>query len=75
MVPSITLSDGVPMLLVPLSSITILSMIKDFMEDRKRRLSDNEENCKSTKVLREDYLIKSQWMSLCIGEIVKVLYC
>jgi len=43
-IPSISDSGGVPVLLVPLLFVVIISMIKDLLEDAKRKKSDKEEN-------------------------------
>jgi hypothetical protein len=42
--PSISDSDGFPVLLFPLGFVVGLSMIKDIYEDWQRHKSDNEEN-------------------------------
>ncbi len=43
-VPVISISDGVPTILIPLISIVVITAIKDFSEDLKRKKSDREEN-------------------------------
>ena len=44
MIPRISFSDGLPVIMVPLTLITIITMIKDLYEDSKRRASDKLEN-------------------------------
>lgn len=51
MVPNITISDGLPTIYLPLVTIVILTAIKDFYEDYKRKKSDREENHSKCTVL------------------------
>jgi phospholipid-transporting ATPase len=46
MIPQISYTNGFPLVYMPLSFIILISMIKDFVEDRERRLADLEENKK-----------------------------
>ena len=50
MIPKITITESTPTTLPPLLFVMTVSMIKDFMEDRKRRAADEQEN--SRRVLR-----------------------
>lgn len=47
MIPQISYTNGFPLVYMPLSFIIMISMIKDFIEDRDRRIADLEENKKS----------------------------
>ena len=72
-IPSITITDGKPTILVPLTVVILVSMIKDFIEDRKRQNSDKTEN--NSKVLRlqpsgEFGIV--HWKDLKVGDIVKI---
>jgi hypothetical protein len=49
-VPSISDSDGFPVLLFPLGFVVGLSMIKDIYEDYQRYKSDKEENNRHARV-------------------------
>ena len=44
MIPDISTSEGLPVLYLPLAVIIIVTGIKDFFEDNKRRISDSIEN-------------------------------
>jgi phospholipid-transporting ATPase len=44
MIDEITMSDGQPLIFVPLTSILFVTAFKDIMEDLGRRKSDREEN-------------------------------
>lgn len=44
MVTLISLSDGKPVMFFPLTTVVVVSMIKDFLEDWKRHQSDRREN-------------------------------
>jgi len=45
-IPSISNTNGLPSIWGPLVLIVLISMTKDFFEDRKRHNQDNEENNK-----------------------------
>lgn len=47
-------------------------MLKDLIEDLKRKRSDNEENSKTVHVFRDKRFVEAEWRSLRIGEIIKV---
>lgn len=40
MIPAISVSEGKPTMFFPLTMVVLISMIKDFFEDWKRRKSD-----------------------------------
>lgn len=56
-VPAISISEGVPTILMPLTVIVVITAIKAFFEDHKRALSDKEENDRD--VLRFDTKTRS----------------
>jgi phospholipid-transporting ATPase len=68
-------SDGVPIMLMPLSFVVFVSMIKDIFEDMKRHASDNTEN--NRKVLSVDLekgaFVERRWSDLHVGMIVKIM--
>lgn len=72
MVKEISVSNGQPVTLFPLIFIVIVSMIKDLAEDWKRKRSDNEENSKSVKVVKDGRLKSVKWESLRVGDVIKV---
>ena len=43
-IPIISVSDGIPNMLFPLTVVIIFSAIKDLLEDLKRKQSDKDEN-------------------------------
>ena len=71
-IPVLSLSNGIPIILLPLAFIVSLSMLKDFIEDYKRKKSDNEENSKKILVYRNERFVEAEWRSLRIGELIKV---
>jgi phospholipid-transporting ATPase len=56
MIPIISISNGQPVMLIPLIFVISVSMVKDIFEDYKRHKSDNQENYK--RVLVYDPAIK-----------------
>ena len=73
MIPDITVSNGQPVTLVPLSFIVLVSAMKDLIEDLKRKRSDNEENNKKVKVIKNGRIETVQWKSLRVGDVIKVV--
>ena len=54
-IPEISVSEGIPNLLLPLFIVVLFSAIKDFFEDLKRKRSDNDENnCLTSKRILSD---------------------
>ena len=50
MIKSISFTEGVPVMVAPLSFIIILTMIKDLYEDQSRKKSDKAENEKLVEI-------------------------
>ena len=68
----ISISNGQPVICGPLFVIVIITAIKDFMEDLKRKRSDNEENNRAVQTLRYGILAFTTWSNLRVGEVIKV---
>lgn len=68
-------SDGRPGLLVPLSFVIGVSMIKDIIEDRKRKKSDREENLRMTLACNRggNVFMPTQSKDVKVGCLVKVI--
>jgi len=54
---SISISDGIPTIYLPLVVIVTLTAIKDYYEDYKRKKSDREENNSKCSILKESMFI------------------
>jgi phospholipid-transporting ATPase len=70
----ISISQGKPVILLPLSVVVFINGLKDFMEDWKRKKSDDEENsrtCQIYNTLTGEFQTR-KWEDLKIGEVVKV---
>ncbi len=74
MIHEISISQGKPVILLPLSVVIITNGIKDFIEDWKRKKSDDEENMKETQVYnKEKNMFESKkWQDIKLGDIIKV---
>jgi phospholipid-transporting ATPase len=70
----ISISQGKPVILLPLSVVVFINGLKDFMEDWKRKKSDDEENSKTCQIYNSTTgeFETRKWEDLKIGEIVKV---
>lgn len=71
-IPEVSISAGIPTILVPLAFIVLLSMVKDAFEDYKRFKSDREENEKQTFVYKGGKFVRSDWKDVRVGDLVKV---
>ncbi len=71
-ISAISISNGQPVIYVPLAVILMITAVKDLFEDLKRHKADNEENNRKIMVLREGNLIETVWSNLMVGEIIKV---
>ncbi|EAS00453.2 phospholipid-translocating P-type ATPase, flippase family protein (macronuclear) [Tetrahymena thermophila SB210] len=73
-IPQITTTDGKPLVYTPLGIIIFISMVKDFIEDRKRRKQDEYENKSLTNRFNASSgeFEKVAWEELTIGDIIKV---
>lgn len=74
MIDAITISEGLPTILAPLTFVIFVSMLKDFLEDFKRKSADAEEN--NSKVLKWDFhkkeFVTDSWKHLITGDYIKV---
>lgn len=70
----ISTTNGQPLVLFPLLLIVSISMVKDFIEDRRRHAADMKDNMAITSKLdipsRE--FVKVAWKDLRVGDIVQV---
>ena len=51
MIPTISISNGIPVIWLPLIVIIFITALKDYYEDHKRIRSDREENNRPIQVL------------------------
>ena len=68
----ISISDGQPTILLPLVFVIVVAMIKDFLEDYKRTISDREENDSKVKVLKGEKIVEDKSRNILTSEIVRV---
>lgn len=73
-IPYISISGGVPAIFLPLVFILIITAMKDFFEDYKRKKSDNEENSKKVMVFENGVFVEKQWKDLRVGNIIEVMF-
>lgn len=71
----ISISQGKPVILLPLMVVVTVNGIKDFLEDYKRKKSDDEENNKKSLVYNRynKKFENKKWSDIKLGDIVKVL--
>lgn len=70
----ISISGGKPVILLPLAIVVFINSLKDFLEDRKRKKSDDYENNKNCLIL--NHLTSSfeirKWKDVKVGQIIKI---
>ena len=71
MIPPISDSNGVPVLILPLSFVVGVSMIKDIYEDFQRHRSDNEENSRKVTIAKPQKNIIHNVVELVTNESVQ----
>ena len=71
-IPEISVSGGIPNILLPLGFVLCVSAIKDLLEDFKRKSSDKDENTRSTMVRRNNTWESVLWKDINVGDIVKI---
>ena len=72
-IQAISISNGQPVIYMPLGVILAITAIKDFFEVRKRHTSDNEENNRKVIVVRNGAFVETIWSDVLVGEIIKVV--
>ncbi|KRX02230.1 P-type ATPase, cytoplasmic domain N [Pseudocohnilembus persalinus] len=73
MIPSITISDGKPVMYMPLTIVLVVSALKDLFEDLKKYKQDQEENQRQVTIIDETKDEKQvKWQHLRVGNIVKI---
>lgn len=70
--PEISVSDGIPNILLPLAIVLLVSGAKDLLEDYRRKISDKTENMKICDVRINKEWGKVKWKDLKVGSIIKV---
>ncbi len=63
MIEKISISNGQPAMLPPLTFVVVLSMIKDAYEDYKRHRADRQENMANSEVFNREKKVfeTAQW--------------
>ena len=52
--PEVSNTQQQPLIYVPLFVIILVSMLKDYLEDYKRKKSDREENCRTVEAFHKE---------------------
>jgi phospholipid-transporting ATPase len=70
----ISISGGKPVILLPLSIVVFINGLKDFLEDWKRKKSDDEENRRKCEILNINtkQFEERRWGDIKLGQILKV---
>ena len=73
-IKSISYTNGYPLVLIPLTSLILLNGLKDFLEDRKRKISDQIENNNEILIYNQstESFIQDVWKNIKLGDIIKV---
>jgi len=70
----ISISGGKPVILLPLTIVIFINGLKDFLEDRKRKVSDDEENKRECLIFNKEQrrFEAKTWSDVSLGNIVKI---
>ena len=73
-IKSISYTNGYPLVLIPLTSLILLNGLKDFIEDRKRKISDKIENNNEILIYNQTTksFIRDTWKNIKLGDIIKI---
>ena len=73
-IKSISYTDGTPLVLIPFSAIILLNGFKDFLEDKKRKKSDYQENNNEILIYNKNSrsFTLDIWENIKLGDIIKV---
>ena len=74
LIRSISLTDGTPTILFPISGVISIIMVKDAIEDYKRYVSDKKENESPTLIYSQEKksFEEGQWKNIHPGDVIKV---
>ena len=71
--PAISISENLPVIILPLVFIIFVTAIKDYYEDYKRKKSDREENVQRVLIYENGQFAKKTWKQIRVGNIIKVI--
>ena len=71
-IPYISISEGIPVIFLPLAFVLLITAMKDLFEDLKRKKADVEENSQNILIWEKENWKSSNWKNLRPGNIVKV---
>lgn len=72
MIREISISNGFPVILLPLGTVLLISGVKDLFEDYKRHKSDRAENYREVEKLSTSGFVPGHWHELHPGDVVRV---
>jgi phospholipid-translocating ATPase len=72
MIPTISVTNGTPTILFPLSFVMLAVLIKDAYEEFYRYLKDKEENERTIEIFRNGTFVICKWEELKVGDIIKI---
>lgn len=71
-IPDASITNALPIILVPLSFIVLLTAIKDLAEDLKKYTSDKEENHTVTQIVRQKQVHAIFWQDIYSGDVIEI---
>jgi hypothetical protein len=64
LIPEVSVTSGVPVVLVPLLSIVTITMVKDLYEDQMRKKADRSENERICETFNHRQVRETQWQEV-----------
>ena len=73
MIPGISVTNGNPTTIYPLTFVLLTVLIKDAYEEYCRYQKDSLENNRITEVLKDGQFVEGLWEDICPGQVLKIL--
>lgn len=71
-IKAISITAGKPVMLIPLTTVVVFSMIKDAFEDYNRHKNDDKENKSQANVFSKSTFSQKNWQDIRVGEVIRV---
>lgn len=71
-IPDASITNGLPIIFIPLSFIVLLTAIKDLAEDLKKYMSDKEENHTITQIVSQKEVKPIFWQDIFSGDVIEI---
>jgi len=71
-IPYVSVTQGIPTIALPLTTVLFMNAIKDAVEDWRRHKSDAEENARLTQCVEGGKLLPKKWKDVHVGDLLLI---